>query len=248
MNTSGSSASSTSSALPHHTGRQPALLPIDDGAIVWTLPARFGPDDLAAALESRPLLVLLHGYGADEGDLTGLAPELVSDAVVASLRAPLPAQRGYAWFPIEDAASAGSPDPAIATAATAGVLGWLERVLAMAGTPGPIGVLGFSQGGAMVTHLLRNRPELFRCGVVLSGFHVPGPVAGDEALAQIRPPVFSGYGSADPLLPPEVFAATTAFLTSHTALTVTEYPGLGHGVSTAEVAAVASFLRTHLTS
>ncbi|UFU04420.1 dienelactone hydrolase family protein [Ruania suaedae] len=225
---------------------RPTRLPIDDDAVRWHLPAPYSPQERAEAIDRRPLLVLLHGYGADEHDLAGLAPQVAPDAVVASVRAPLPAHPGYAWFPIEDIARAGSPDPGIAAAATAGVMRWLEGVQALARTPGPVGLLGFSQGGAMVTQLLRHHPELFACGVVLSGFLVPGLVAGDEALAQIRPPVFSGYGSADPLLPPEVFETTTAFLTAHTDLTVTRYPGLGHGVSPVEVAAVAEFLERHL--
>ena len=59
---------------------------------------------LPPSAASGPLLVLLHGYGADERDLFGLAPYLPPEYVVASVRAPLtppfPAP-GYSWYPIE---------------------------------------------------------------------------------------------------------------------------------------------------
>ncbi|SEE15112.1 alpha/beta hydrolase [Ruania alba] len=229
----------TTQPRPQH---RPTLLPIDEERVVWSDPTA----DLPTALADRPLLVLMHGYGAHEHDLTPLVPAIAGNAVVASLRAPLPAGPGYAWFPIEDVENAGSPDPAIAAATTAGVMRWLERTQALARTNGPVGLLGFSQGGAMVTHLMRHHPELFACGVALSGFTVPGLVGGDEALAQIRPPMFFGRGSADPLIPAQVSDRTTAFLASHTQLTTRVYPGLGHGIAQDEVDEVASFLAEHL--
>ena len=49
--------------------------------------------------EKLPLLILLHGIGADENDLFGLVPYLDKSFFIASVRAPytLP-YGGYAWF------------------------------------------------------------------------------------------------------------------------------------------------------
>ncbi|WP_277050657.1 alpha/beta hydrolase [Ruania albidiflava] len=220
----------------------PPELPLDDAATVWSVPRA----ELAQALSGRPLLVLLHGYGSHERDLMALAEHLPAGPVVASLRAPLPAGPGYAWFPITDPARAGEPDLDLANAATTGVMRWLEETQALARTSGPVGLLGFSQGGAMVTHLLRHHPELFACGVVLSGFTVPGLVGGDEALAQIAPPVYWGRGLADPLIGPGAIERTERFLDRHTTLTARSFAGLGHGVAAEELIEVATFLRTHL--
>ncbi len=41
-----------------------------------------------------PLLVLLHGRGADEDDLFALAPAIDSHIAVAAVRAPLPTDEG----------------------------------------------------------------------------------------------------------------------------------------------------------
>src|SRR5699024_2043403 len=140
--------------------------------------------------------------------------------------APLPAGPGHAWFPLETVEEATTPDLAMVGAAVAGVLEWLESVHALARTCGPIGLAGFSQGGAMVTHLLRQHPERFACGVVLSGFTIAGLVGGDEALAQIRPPVYWGRGEADPLIDPAAVQRTQRFLSSHTTITERSFAGL----------------------
>ena len=52
--------------------------------------------------ESDRLLLLLHGYGADERDLGGVLPYLDPDGTFATVlpRAPLavPGTPGYAWY------------------------------------------------------------------------------------------------------------------------------------------------------
>ena len=118
----------------------------------------------AAAREpgNRPILLLMHGYGSHEDDLTSLLPALGSHFDWASLRAPLvlreqtPAEVGsYAWVPID---RPGLPDPEQASAATDAVLAWLDEHTPPAANVIPI---GFSQGGLMVTQLLRRDPQRF---------------------------------------------------------------------------------------
>jgi hypothetical protein len=51
--------------------------------------------------EPAPLLLMLHGYGANEYDLIGMADALDSRFTVISVRAPLSLGNGsYAWFPL----------------------------------------------------------------------------------------------------------------------------------------------------
>ena len=49
-----------------------------------------------------PLLVIFHGYGADEADLFSWPRQLPAEFTVASVRAPLQAGPGYAWFPLRN--------------------------------------------------------------------------------------------------------------------------------------------------
>lgn len=220
------------------------LLPIDDDATVWSVPR----DHLATALAQRPLLVLLHGYGANERDLAGLIPLLADRYLVASVRAPLPIPAmpgGRAWFPL-NVQDLNNPDPALANAASAGVLRWLETVQSQSRTSMPVGLLGFSQGGSIALQLLRHRPEDFTCAVVLSGFVVPGLLSGDTALEQIRPPVFWGHDDADPIIPPAAVDRLGAFLRGHTDLTARKYSGVGHGIGEPEMRDVLDFLHQRL--
>ena len=53
------------------------------------LPPSCGPSRYRTA-RGQPLLVLLHGYGANEQDLLSLADMLPAEFVVASVRAPRP--------------------------------------------------------------------------------------------------------------------------------------------------------------
>src|SRR5439155_16129454 len=74
-----------------------------------------------------PLLVLLHGIGADENDLLPLARRLDPRFTVVSLRAPRPYHQGYAWFHI-DFRPDGTvvPDVSQARATLGDLLGWLD--------------------------------------------------------------------------------------------------------------------------
>jgi phospholipase/carboxylesterase len=47
-----------------------------------------------------PLLVLLHGRGADEHDLFSLAPSIDAGFAIASIRAPLPTDEGRQPLPV----------------------------------------------------------------------------------------------------------------------------------------------------
>jgi phospholipase/carboxylesterase len=205
-----------------------AMQLIDESAIMWSAPA--------AERAGRPLLVLLHGYGSHEGDLFGLAPHLPLQPVIASLRAPLREGLGYAWYGLDPQLNADRAEGA--DAAARGVLHWLDGQQATS-----VGLLGFSQGGAVALQLLRHAPERFAYAVNLAGFVVAGEAPADARLAAARPPVFWGRGTHDEVIPAGFVAATQRWLPEHVELTERIYEGLGHGVSEPELADVLSFLR-----
>lgn len=188
----------------------------------------------------RPLLVLLHGYGSDERDLFGLVPHLPDDFTFAAPRAPLappwPAP-GFSWYPMEGLAGRG---PRGATIAAEALIAWLDEHAAGASS---IGLLGFSQGGALALQALRLQPERFAFAVNLSGYATPGELPGDEVLAARRPPVFWGRGTHDEVIPEALVTATTQWLPGHSTLTGAVYPGLTHSVSEPELEDVRAFLR-----
>lgn len=208
-----------------------AALRIDPSVVRWSAPK----DDRAG----RPLLVLLHGYGSHQDDLIGLAPSLPDEPVIASLRAPIAEAGGHAWF---SHATFGDDGPATeyADASASAVLDWLDE---QADAPS-VGLLGFSQGGAMVLQLMRTDPARFAYGVQLSGYVVAGDSPGDAELARIRPPVFWGRGTADAVIEPKAVARTGAWLPEHASAEIRVYERLAHGISPEELADVSAFVRS----
>lgn len=204
---------------------------IDPAAVVWSAPVDELPD--------RPLLVLMHGYASTEHDLPSLGRYLPERYVTASVRAPLAVPTGgFAWVPITQP---GRPDPLVVQQGAEAVIAWLDASVPAAT---PVSLLGFSQGAVMVTQLLRTAPDRFVAGVALSGFVLDGSHPGDQAVARRRPPVFFGHGDADPIIAPEAFARTSAWLAAHATVTDITYPGLAHGISAAELADITAFLDT----
>jgi phospholipase/carboxylesterase len=208
----------------------PPALKIDREAVLWSATERDRAD--------RPLLILLHGYASDEGDLFGISAYLPLEPVIASVRAPIPEGPGFAWFS-RFSNSESNPSQANANAAATAVIDWLDDQPA----PPSVGILGFSQGAALALQMMRLAPERFGYAVQLSGFAVGGELPGDLQLAMNRPPVFWGRGSIDDTIPPAAIDRTNDWLPSHSTLDSRVYEGLNHAISPRELTDVSGFIR-----
>jgi phospholipase/carboxylesterase len=196
-----------------------------------------------------PLLVLLHGIGADENDLFPLARRLDPRLTVVSLCAPHDYVTGHAWFHI-DFLPGGKvvPDVEQARASLAELVAWVEAAPARLGTdPGRTALLGFSQGAMMSLGVLRTIPDRLAGVVALSG-----RVAGDlfEATAPrdaiARVPLLVAHGTLDDLLPVANGRQTRdAFQDLSRDFTYREFP-IGHGISEEEIDLVARWLAERL--
>ncbi|SDO43742.1 phospholipase/carboxylesterase [Microbacterium sp. ru370.1] len=207
---------------------------LDPSVVRWSVPA----DERAG----RPVLLLLHGYGSDEHDLLGLVPHLPERFVVASVRAPLAPpwpMPGASWYPIE---GLDGRDPDAVTLAAHAVLSWVKDAVGAA----PVGLLGFSQGGAVALQTLRVAPDAVSFAVVLAGYAPGGELPGDEVLAERRPPVFWGRGAADDVIPAALVDSTAQWLPVHSELSGRVYPGLTHSISQDELDDVRAFLEARL--
>lgn len=189
--------------------------------------------------QDAPLLLLLHGYGSNEQDLIGLAPYLPENFALASLRAPLSLPwpgSGFSWYPIE---ALQVPDSAGVTAGAQALLRWVSENVPASRA---VGLLGFSQGGAISVQALRLDPGRFSFAVNLAGYADPGELAGDDELTELKLPVFWGRGSRDEVIPDALIEHTKQWLPHHSKLSGRVYEGLTHSVSEAELQDVAAFI------
>lgn len=210
-------------------------LVLDADAVLWSADRD--------ALAGRHLLLLLHGYGADEHDLYPLRAYLPEQFAVASLAAPLvppwPAP-GRSWYPVD---GLDGRDPSHVTRAAEAVITWADAHAAGAAS---VGLLGFSQGGAVSLQAMRLAPSRFAFAVNLSGYVTPGELPRDAELAELRPPVFWGRGTNDDVIPGFLVEHTTQWLPERVDLSGRVYQGLTHSVSEPELADVRTFLDKRL--
>lgn len=193
---------------------------------------------------NRPFFLGLHGWGSDEVDFVELLQMIAPYNDYASLRAPIPlsdiypnmtaGQTGFSWLP--QMMPQGDDLDRAAFAGAQAINEWVEANVAPERDIVP---LGFSQGGLMVTQLLRTNPERYRAAIVLSGFHAPGNIAetrpAESRVANLDIPVFFGFGEADEVIPRYELYGTSAWLEENTYLKQKSYAGLGHGVFYQEI-------------
>ena len=188
-----------------------------------------------------PLLVLLHGRGADEHDLFELAPAIDPAFAVASVRGPLPTgEGGYTW---SESRAAGRAVPESLRAS----IGWLQRWLdsLAGGRPEPqrVYLMGFSAGMAMASALLFDQPTRYSGAILLSGAL---PFDTDLSITKGRltdVDIFYGHGSFDTVIPADLVERTATYLSERSGarLTARDYP-IGHEISHAELGDITGWL------
>jgi phospholipase/carboxylesterase len=206
-----------------------------------------GPAQRDGARRS-PLLVMLHGIGADENDLVPLARYLDPRFRVVSLRAPRRYHVGYAWFDLEFRADGSiAPDTAQARETLAELVAWVRAAPERHQTePRQTFLLGFSQGAIMSLGVLRTAPNLLAGVVALSGSSPDGlfaPPAEPRAVARV--PLLIAHGTLDDVLPLEHGRRARAAFSTSEDVTYREY-AVGHGIGGEEIDFVARWLSAHL--
>lgn len=189
---------------------------------------------MGSTAPDAPIVLLLHGLGSHERDLTGLVPYLPPTFAYVSLRGIYRYVQGYAWLESDI-------DPAATEkiqASAAAVEAWIAAQQVPV-----VGVIGFSQGGILGLQLLRRDPRALEWIVQLSGAPFPAPMPGDQALAQVKPPALWGHGGMDPLFDEDREQRVRDFMTAHTTLEEERRPHLGHAVDEVELRAIASFVQ-----
>lgn len=151
-----------------------------------------------------PVVVLLHGRGADRTDLFGLRRQLPPGWAVVAPDAPFHAAPwgygpGRAWYRYLGRNRPDADSFAQSLRTLDAVLDALSGIL---GTdPGPVAMGGFSQGGTMSVGHALSRPGRVRHIINFSGFLADHPLvaASPDRVQGTR--FFWGHGVSDPSIP-----------------------------------------------
>ena len=155
-------------------------------------------EEVPGKSRDAPLLVLLHGRGADENDLPPLVDYVARGWNAVSIRAPLEFEGGgYAWYHF---LQRGGPDERTLGASIKALEATIKDI--REGYPAsPTVYLGFSQGALMALVMATLRLDGLVGAAALSGYMpkdelLPAPVARLKGL-----PVFQTHAPNDFLLP-----------------------------------------------
>lgn len=205
-------------------------------AVLWKHPHKRGA--------ATPLVVLLHGRGADEHDLIDLAASLPPAFAYVSLRGFVPLDEGgYTWFRDRGVAR---PIPASLRIAVNGIRAWLDGPATAAYARETTFLLGFSAGMMTAGALLLDDPDRFAGTVLLSGamaLEAGFPATLDRLAGK---PVFTGHGLLDTMIPEHLVTQTMDYLRERSGakLTAREYPR-EHSIARREVDDIAAWLSDH---
>jgi phospholipase/carboxylesterase len=190
----------------------------------------------------HPTLILLHGRGADEQDLLGLASYLDERFLVLSVRAPYPFEYGggFTWYDIDEI---GTPEPARFNSSYDKLFAFVNDAI----THYPIDkkqlyLLGFSMGTVMAYALALTQPSLFRGIVANSGYIAEGTRLVYQWNQLSNTEFFVTHGTQDPVIPVQVARKTKQLLeTAHARFDYKEYP-MGHQISEASLQDISLWL------
>ena len=195
-----------------------------------------------------PMVIMLHGFGANMQDLAGLSPVInTTGYVYAFPNGPeavelAPGYVGYSWTHPER-----RRDPEEDAKSREKLMGFFVEVMAAYGVePGNAVLGGFSQGGRMAYLCGLGKPDLF-AGVIALGAAVFDPAPLSEQLpAERTQPVFVGHGEFDMTVSVEQARMMRGFLESEGYQPeYHEYP-MGHEISRQLVEDISTWLRSVL--
>lgn len=207
----------------------------------------------AAGGRATSMVVFVHGYGADGGDLLSigdvLAPHLPG-AVFLAPDAPQPCVGnpfGFQWFPIPwlDGSSEEAAREGMAASVTL-FNAFLDARLAEEGlAPEALALVGFSQGAMMSLHVAPRRDKAIAGVVAISGrLLVPERLAAE---AVVKPPVLLVHGDQDPVVPfADMGLAGDALVAAGFDTFGHVMKGTGHGIAPDGLGVTLQFLKERL--
>lgn len=207
----------------------------------------------AASGETKSVVVFLHGYGADGGDLLNLSDPLAPHMPDTTFIAPDAPENcignpfGYQWFPIPwlDGSSQEAADEGAARA-HADIDAFLDQVMVDEDIePHQLIVFGFSQGTMMALRVLSQREDEIAGIVAFSGRLLEPEMFAERVT--VRPPVLLVHGDQDDMVPPQHMQEAGTIL-EEAGFKVYGHvqKGTGHGIANDGLSVALSFMADRL--
>jgi phospholipase/carboxylesterase len=211
----------------------------------------YGPRQAAPDGQKPPLLLLLHGVGANERDLFSLAPQLDPRPLILSLRAPLTrGPNSYAWFTVAFLPTGYKIAPEQLNDSRSRVIAFIRAAVSRYDAdPERVYLLGFSQGAIMSLSVALTEPELLAGVIALSG-RIP-PEVEPEIVAPERTaglPVFLAHGRQDSVIPYQWAERARPILERQRAALEYHAYDMGHQIGTQTLADLTAWLSARLDS
>lgn len=199
--------------------------------------------------KKSPLLLVLHGLGADENDLFGLAPFMDGRFFIVSPRAPFAlAYGGYAWFELVIQPNNIGFNVKEFEQSREMILKFVDELVAEHDLDAKrVYLCGFSQGAIMSLSVLLTEPKKFAGVVAMSGRAMPEMLPEQNNFDALKDfPILVTHGIYDPVLPIENGRATKEILSRLPVdLEYKEY-AMAHEISQESLQDVASWFRSKL--
>jgi len=178
-----------------------------------------------------PALILLHGRGANEDDLLGLADYLDERLFLVAARAPFDFHwgGGYTWYDILDV---GRPEPKMLAESYQKLSQFYQDVKASYPVdPSKTFLLGFSMGTMMSYSMALTKPEAV-AGVVANSGYIPEEADLNFQWDRLHnKPFFLAHGIQDPIIPVHMCRRAKTLLENANAMVECHEYTMGHEIS-----------------
>ncbi|MEO7399889.1 MAG: phospholipase [Polaromonas sp.] len=190
----------------------------------------------AQTAKPKACVILLHGVGGSETNLSDLAAAIDPDTLVVLPRGPLQFAPGqFGWFQVNFTASGPSIVSAEAEQSRQSLIAFVAQLQSAYGIePQKTVIAGFSQGGILSASVALSAPECVAGFGVLSGRILPElepHLAGKDRLAKLRG--FIAHGEYDSKLPVVWAQRSDQLLDELGVAHLTRLYPIDHGISAA---------------
>ncbi len=198
-----------------------------------------------------PVLVILHGYGADEFDLLPVSSKLVLEFLTISIQAPIElGWGGYAWYHLEQTPSGLKSDNKSRIESEDLLIQSLAAIIEKeGGDPTRIYLMGFSQGSAMCYSLI-GRHDSEKLGLTIRGVIIMSGYIPEDVIEPLRKkdlssiPFFLSHGIHDDLIPPIAMKVANGILEKAGSKTLVKDYEIGHGLTEETVSDIRKWMES----